>query len=304
MPGISLRKITLFTFILWAAIGMSVAAIYIPVSSDPAEAQKPVFERPNPLQQNGLEPLTTTLNSTLTNGTNVDLSLQILSPLIALVQVQLDALTGNAPFVSLIQVKLEPTVVNTDKEVSSDKSQTENKPVEPPKDVETKTNTTTTNTTVPVTNITDTNTTNTTGTNSTIPVTNTTDTNTTENNTNATNNTTETNGTDPVTGNKYLVDNFSLEDKEYIAEITNQNDNVVGDGYFEISTNAASNHLDVLQSGTFAYALGTFTISDVLTFNPVDNTEYYIHVYTNYPEEDNRVSKDNIVFIYSENESA
>lgn len=294
-----MRKITLFIFILWAAIGMSVAAIYIPISSDPAEAQKPVFETKNPLEdQNSIIPLQNAINSTLTNGTDVHLSLDVLSPLVALVHVQLDSLTGNAPFVSLIQVKLDSLVTNsdnTDKVTSSDK--TEPKTTEPPKDVDTKTNSTiitnTTNTTIPVTN-----TTNTTDTNTTIPDTNSTDTNGTDTNT------TDTNATDPTSGNKYLVDNFSLEDKEYAAEITNQNDNVVGDGYYEISTNAASNHLDVLQSGTFAYALGTFTISDMLTFNPVDNTEYYIHVYTNYPEDDNRVSKDNTVFIYSENESA
>jgi len=299
-----LRKITLFIFILWAAIGMSVAAIYIPISSDPAEAQKPVFETKNPLEdQNSIIPLQNAINSTLTNGTDVHLSLDVLSPLVALVHVQLDSLTGNAPFVSLIQVKLDSLVTNsdnTDKVTSSDK--TEPKPTEPPKDVDTKTNSTiitnTTNTTGTNTTIPDTNTTNTTDTNTTIPDTNSTDTNGTDTNT------TDTNATDPTNGNKYLVDNFSLEDKEYAAEITNQNDNVVGDGYYEISTNAASNHLDVLQSGTFAYALGTFTISDMLTFNPVDNTEYYIHVYTNYPEDDNRVSKDNTVFIYSENESA
>jgi len=267
---------------------MSVAAIYIPVSSDPAEAQKPVFERKNPLeQQSGLLPLTNTINSTLINGTNVDLSLDILSPLVALVQVQLDSLTGNAPFVSLITVKLDPIVVSTDTGVSFDKSPPETTTTEEPvKEVETKTNTT-----VIHTNTTETNTT----------VTNTTVTNTTETNTTETN-TTETNETDPGTGNKYLVDNFSFTNTQFTAEVTNQNDNVIGDGFYEISTDSASNHIDVLQSGTFTYALGTFTISDVLTFTPADNTEYYILVYTNYPEDDNRVSKDNALFIYLENE--
>jgi hypothetical protein len=262
---------------------MSVAAIYIPVSSDPAEAQKPVFERKNPLeQQSGLLPLTNTINSTLINGTNVDLSLDILSPLVALVQVQLDSLTGNAPFVSLITVKLDPIVVSTDTGVSFDKSPPETTTTEEPvKEVETKTNTT-----VIHTNTTETNTTET----------NTTETNTTETNT------TETNETDPGTGNKYLVDNFSFTNTQFTAEVTNQNDNVIGDGFYEISTDSASNHIDVLQSGTFTYALGTFTISDVLTFTPANNTEYYILVYTNYPEDDNRVSKDNALFIHLENE--
>ena len=283
-----MRKITLFIFILWVAIGMSVAAIYIPVSSDPAEAQKPVFERKNPLeQQSGLLPLTNTINSTLINGTNVDLSLDILSPLVALVQVQMDSLTGNAPFVSLITVKLDPIVVSTDTGVSFDKSPPKTTTTEETiKEVETKTNTT-----VIHTNTTETNTT----------VTNTTVTNTTETNTTETN-TTETNETDPGTGNKYLVDNFSFTNTQFTAEVTNQNDNVIADGFYEISTDSASNHIDVLQSGTFTYALGTFTISDVLTFTPADNTEYYILVYTNYPEDDNRVSKDNALFIYLENE--
>ncbi len=282
-----MKRITLFVFILWAAIGMSVAAIYIPVSSDPTEAQKPVFERENPLiQQNNPIPLTDTLNNTLTNGTNINLSLDVLSPLVALVQVQLNSLTGNAPFVSLIQVKVEPVVINTDKVVSTDKAPTETKTiVEPPKE-EIKTNIT----------VIDTNTTNTTVTNTT-PETNTTviDTNTTETNT--------TNETNPGNGNKYLVDELSFSNAQFTAEITNQNDNVVGDGFYEISADSASDHTNVLQSGTFSYSIGTFTISKLLTFMPVDNTEYYILVYTDYPADDNRVSKDSAVFVYSEDES-
>jgi len=281
-----MKKITLFIFILWTAISMSVAAIYLPVSSDPNEAQKPVFERDNSLiQQNNPIPLTDALNNTLTNGTNINLSLDVLSPLVALVQVQLDSLIGNAPFVSLIQVNVEPVVINNDNVVSTDTAPTETKTiVEPPKE-ETKPNT---NTTVVDTNTTvvDTNTTNT---NTTVD-TNTTDTNTTN----------TTNTTDPGTGNKYLVDNFSFSNTQFTAEITNQNDKVVGDGYYEISTESASNHVNVLQSGTFSYSLGTFTISNLLTFMPVENTEYYILVYTNYPADDNRVSKDSDVFVYSE----
>jgi hypothetical protein len=284
-----MKRITLFIFILWTAISMSVAAIYLPVSSDPNEAQKPVFERDNSLiQQNSPIPLTDALNNTLTNGTNINLSLDVLSPLVALVQVQLDSLIGNAPFVSLIQVNVEPVVINNDNVVSTDTAPTETKTiVEPPKE-EPKPNTNTTvvdtNTTVVDTNTTNTNTT--TDTNTTVN-TNTTDTNTT-------------NTTDPGTGNKYLVDNFSFSNTQFTAEITNQNDNVIGDGYYEISTESASNHVNVLQSGTFSYSVGTFTISNLLTFIPVENTEYYILVYTNYPADDNRVSKDSDVFVYSE----
>lgn len=287
-----MRKITLFIFILWVAIGMSVAAIYIPVSSDPAEAQKPIFDRENPLESpNDILPLTGPINSTLINGTNVDLSLDVLSPLVALVQVQLDSLTGNAPFVSLIQVKVEPVVVDIDKGPTADKIKETKTTVEPVKEVETKTNSTVTNTTGTNNTVTNTtNTTNTTDTNGTVIDTNTTDTNITS----------ENNQTDPGTGNKYLVDNLSFTNTQFTAEITNQNDKVIGDGFYEISTDAASDHTNVLQSSTFSYALGTFTISNVLTFTPADNTPYYILVYTNYPEDDNRVSKDNAMLTYSE----
>jgi hypothetical protein len=206
------------------------------------------------------------------------------------VQVQLDSLTGNAPFVSLIQVKVEPVEVITDKVVTTEKPAETKAPVEPPKE-ETKTNTTVTNTTVIDTNTTVTNTTN--STNTTVIETNTTETNTTS----------ETNQTEPSAGNKYLVDNLSFTNTQFTAEVTNQNDKVVGDGFYEISTDSASDHANTLQSGTFSYALGTFTISNVLTFTPVENTEYYILVYTNYPEDDNRVSKDNAVFVYSGIES-
>lgn len=285
-----MKRITLFIFILWTAISMSVAAIYIPVSSDPNEAQKPVFERENPLiQQNNPTILTDALNNTLTNGTNINLSLDVLSPLVALVQVQLDSLIGNAPFVSLIQVNVEPVVIDNNNVVSIDNTPTETKTIEPPKE-ETKTD-------IPIVVDTNTNTTvvdnNTTGTNNTTVV----DTNITETNTNDTNTTNE---TDPGAGNKYLVDKFSFTNTQFTAEITNQNDNVVGDGYYEISTDSASNHVNVLQSGSFSYSMGNFTISNLLTFKPLENTEYYILVYTNYPADDNRVSKDSDVFLYSE----
>jgi len=285
-----MKRITLFIFILWTAISMSVAAIYIPVSSDPNEAQKPVFERENGLiQQNNPTILTDALNNTLTNGTNINLSLDVLSPLVALVQVQLDSLIGNAPFVSLIQVNVEPVVIDNNNVVSIDNTPTETKTIEPPKE-ETKTD-------IPIVVDTNTNTTvvdnNTTGTNNTTVV----DTNITETNTNDTNTTNE---TDPGAGNKYLVDKFSFTNTQFTAEITNQNDNVVGDGYYEISTDSASNHVNVLQSGSFSYSMGNFTINNLLTFKPLENTEYYILVYTNYPADDNRVSKDSDVFLYSE----
>ena len=268
---------------------MSVAALYIPVSSDPIEAQRPIFEQENLLcPQNDISPLTSPINSTLINRTNVDLSLDVLSPIVALVQVQLNSLTGNGPFVSLIQVKLEPTVIITDKVVTTDKPLETKTTVELPKD-EVKTKSMVTNT-INTTVI---------GTKTTVIETNTTETNTTETNTTETN-TTETNTTDLGAGSKYLVENLSFINTQFTVEITNQNNNVISGGFYEISTDPSSNHANVLQSGTFPYAPGTFTISNVLTFTPADNIRYYILVYTNYPESDNRVSKDNAIFTYSD----
>jgi hypothetical protein len=258
---------------------MSVAALYIPVSSDQVEAQRPIFEQENLLcPQNDISPLTSPINSTLINRTNVDLSLDVLSPIVALVQVQLNSLTGNGPFVSLIQVKLEPTVIITDKVVTTDKPLETKTTVELPKD-EVKTKSMVTNT-INTTLI---------GTNTTVIETNTTETNTTETNT-----------TDLGAGSKYLVENLSFINTQFTVEITNQNNNVISGGFYEISTDPSSNHANVLQSGTFPYAPGTFTISNVLTFTPADNIRYYILVYTNYPESDNRVSKDNAIFTYSD----
>ena len=253
---------------------MSVAALYIPVSSDPVEAQRPIFEQENLLcPQNDISPLTSPINSTLINRTNIDLSLDVLSPIVALVQVQLNSLTGNGPFVSLIQVKLEPTVIITDKVVTTDKPLETKTTVELPKD-EVKTKSMVTNT-INTTVI---------GTKTTVIETN----------------TTETNTTDLGAGSKYLVENLSFINTQFMVEITNQNNNVISGGFYEISTDPSSNHANVLQSGTFPYAPGTFTISNVLTFTPADNIRYYILVYTNYPESDNRVSKDNAIFTYSD----
>ena len=253
---------------------MSVAALYIPVSSDPIEAQRPIFEQENLLcPQNDISPLTSPINSTLINRTNIDLSLDVLSPIVALVQVQLNSLTGNGPFVSLIQVKLEPTVIITDKVVTTDKPLETKTTVELPKD-EVKTKSMVTNT-INTTVI---------GTKTTVIETN----------------TTETNTTDLGAGSKYLVENLSFINTQFMVEITNQNNNVISGGFYEISTDPSSNHANVLQSGTFPYAPGTFTISNVLTFTPADNIRYYILVYTNYPESDNRVSKDNAIFTYSD----
>ncbi len=253
---------------------MSVAALYIPVSSDPIEAQRPIFEQENLLcPQNDISPLTSPINSTLINRTNIDLSLDVLSPIVALVQVQLNSLTGNGPFVSFIQVKLEPTVIITDKVVTTDKPLETKTTVELPKD-EVKTKSMVTNT-INTTVI---------GTKTTVIETN----------------TTETNTTDLGAGSKYLVENLSFINTQFMVEITNQNNNVISGGFYEISTDPSSNHANVLQSGTFPYAPGTFTISNVLTFTPADNIRYYILVYTNYPESDNRVSKDNAIFTYSD----
>lgn len=99
-------------------------------------------------------------------------------------------------------------------------------------------------------------------------------------------------------GNKYLVNNFVLDIAEFTAEITNPKDRVKVDGFYEIKKrNSAANHKDVLQSGYFPYSTGTFAINfDVTEFVPEDNTKYYILVYTNYPEQSNRVDKDNYTY--------
>jgi len=98
--------------------------------------------------------------------------------------------------------------------------------------------------------------------------------------------------TDTGSGNKYLVNNFNLNITSFTAEITNPQDRVTENGFYEIKTNPAANHKNVLQSGTFSHSQGTFTITDSLTFVPADNTKYHILIYTNYPEHDNRVDKD------------
>ena len=97
-------------------------------------------------------------------------------------------------------------------------------------------------------------------------------------------------------GKKYMVDNFVLNLFNFTAEITNPENVVTGNGFYEIKTSSSANHRDVLQSGTFQHSLGTFTINDSLSFNPVNNTKYHILVYTNYPEHDNRVSKDDYTY--------
>ncbi len=97
-------------------------------------------------------------------------------------------------------------------------------------------------------------------------------------------------------GNKYLADNFFLSLLNFTALITNPQNRVTGDGYYEIKTNPSANHQNVLQNGTFAHSIGTFTINSTLKFTPVNNTKYHILVYTNYPEHDNRVSKDDYTY--------
>lgn len=95
-------------------------------------------------------------------------------------------------------------------------------------------------------------------------------------------------------GNKYVVSDFKMNtfDNSFSAIITNQNDGTVGDGYYEISTSPVANHANVVQSGTFGEYFGNFGLNSYLTFTPDDNATYYLLVYTNYPEHDNRVSKD------------
>jgi len=103
---------------------------------------------------------------------------------------------------------------------------------------------------------------------------------------------------EPATGsgNKYLVNNFMLNLINFTAEITNPQNRVTGPGFFEIKTNPAANHKNVLQNGTFSHSNGTFTINYDLEFTPVADQLYYILVYSNYPEQDNRVDKNNYTY--------
>jgi hypothetical protein len=96
----------------------------------------------------------------------------------------------------------------------------------------------------------------------------------------------------PNMGNKYLVSNFTINDKNFSADITNQHNGATGDGFYELKTNPAANHKNVLQNGTFVGGTGTFKIGHALTFDPIDGKKYTILVYTDYPEHDNRVSKE------------
>lgn len=105
-------------------------------------------------------------------------------------------------------------------------------------------------------------------------------------------------------GNKYLANNFNMNNKNFTIEITNQQDGVTGDGYYEIKTDTKANHEDVLQSGTFPQSNGIVVMNGNLAFTPEDNTEYHILVYTNYPEEDNRVSKADTLYTDPENDDS
>lgn len=91
---------------------------------------------------------------------------------------------------------------------------------------------------------------------------------------------------------KYLVDNFYLNFTNFTAEITNPDNGVTEDGFYEIKKHPSNNHKGVLQRGTFLHSVGTFTINGSLMFTPKNNEKYHILVYSNYPEHDNRVSKD------------
>jgi len=97
-------------------------------------------------------------------------------------------------------------------------------------------------------------------------------------------------------GNKYLVNNFILNIVNFTAEITNPQNRVTGPGFFEIKTNPAANHKNVLQNGTFSHSNGTFIINYDLEFTPVADQIYYILVYSNYPEQNNRLDKDNCTY--------
>lgn len=110
--------------------------------------------------------------------------------------------------------------------------------------------------------------------------------------------------TNTNSGNKYLVNNFNMNIKNFTVEITNQQDGVTGEGYYEIKTDSSASHEDVLQSGTFPQSNGIVVMNGNLAFTPEDNTEYHILVYTNYPEEDNRVSKADTLYTDPENDDS
>lgn len=98
-------------------------------------------------------------------------------------------------------------------------------------------------------------------------------------------------------GNKYLVDNFTINQTSFNATLENQNNGATGEGYYEISTSPAANHQNILQNGTFNEFQGTTTLTRELIFEPVNGTQYWILVFTDYPEHDNRVSKDSATYI-------
>lgn len=98
-------------------------------------------------------------------------------------------------------------------------------------------------------------------------------------------------------GNKYLVDNFTINQTSFNATLENQNNGATGDGYYEISTSPSANHQNILQNGTFSGFQGVTNLTRDLIFNPVNGTEYWILVFTDYPEHDNRVSKDSATYI-------
>ncbi len=101
-------------------------------------------------------------------------------------------------------------------------------------------------------------------------------------------------------GNKYLASDFSISEGFFSASIINQKDGAAGDFYWEITTSPSANHnpANVKQSGTFSGGLGTFPVGETLSFTPENGATYYLLVFTNYPEHDNRVSKAITVFCH------
>jgi hypothetical protein len=106
-------------------------------------------------------------------------------------------------------------------------------------------------------------------------------------------------------GNKYLVSEFEITGTEantyFTANITNQNGGAVGTIFYEISTSPAANHENVLQSGTFEGTTDSIIIGDFISFPYDQNTQYYILVYVNDAEHDNRVFKDTSVYVTPDN---
>ncbi|MDD1763995.1 MAG: hypothetical protein LUQ70_04710 [Methanobacteriaceae archaeon] len=269
-----MKKISLSVLILWVAIGVSLSAIYIPILSDSQEL------------------LTNTLNSATGNGLG-NTGEYTLSPLVSLLQGKIGSDNDGTS-----------TSTNSGKSLISQQNSVNIPTISPPTIIIPIITPPTTNTNPPEPTIPDTDPTiNPPALISTIltPTTVISTTDTTprfsfrmrRSFTQTTN-----------SGNKYLANNFNMNSENFTIEITNQQDGVTGDGYYEIKTDTEANHEDVLQSGTFPQSNGIVVMNGNLAFTPEDNTEYHILVYTNYPEEDNRVSKADTVYTDPENDDS